>query len=392
MDMFWKSKNWELNDKHFRSLEQAPFRRKLPMPQISPGVTLIRGPRQIGKSTWLKLLLQHHVKRGDSCFFYTCEDLEDYRDLSELLKSQKGTRYFFLDEVTFVKEWWRAIKKIVDTDADVCLVLTGSNSYDLRQGLDLMPGRWSPTAGELSLLPMPFEEWSEMRLQARWPTLPLLEGLRAYMRVGGFPAAMAEAGAKAMTPTHALHTYQRWIMGDVIKLGRQEAFMKELLVQLVKTMGSSISLQKLAQKTQLMSYHTVQDYISILEHAFALRTVYAYDPETDTFRFKKEKKFYFTDPIVYWAVLDLAGISATPDHEEQMAEMLAAEWLSRRYKRMGYYSSQNGEVDFISEKKWAVEIKWANAVHNLSKAYKNLHIAHKSVWFQGHFFRDPNRS
>ncbi len=384
--MFWKSEGWHLQDRHLEGLRTAPFQRKLPPIQLSPGVSIIRGPRQVGKSTWLKLLLKEKLDLGAKCFYTSCEDLGDYQDLGELLRSQKDVDYFFLDEITFVTEWWRAIKKAVDSSANVTFVLTGSNSNDLKQGLDLMPGRWSTSAGELYLLPMLFDEWCGVRKEANWPELSKLDALKGFMKVGGFPAAVAEAGADFKPIEHSKKTYERWILGDVAKLNRQEVFMKELLGQLAKTMGSSISLQGLAQKTQLMSYHTVQDYISILERAFAVRTFYAYDPNTDSFRFKKEKKFYFTDPIIYWIALEMAGMKIPDDPEEQLAEMIAAEWLSRKHKRLGYYSSKEGEVDFISQRDFAIEVKWAPVVHNLSKAYKNLIIANKMVWHQNNFF------
>jgi uncharacterized protein len=386
MDFFWKKQNWEQTDRHLLALQEAPFRRGLPSVELQPGITLIRGPRQVGKSTWLKLLLKKELDLGHPCFYYTCEDLNDYRDLIELIQSQKGVIYFFLDEVTFVKEWWRAVKKATDTDPKKVLVLTGSNSYDLRQGLDLMPGRWSHGAGELSLLPMLFEEWCSMIEQAKWPKKENLQRLRDYMRIGGFPAALAEAGPEMKSPEYAKQIYTRWILGDTIKLNRQELFMRELLGQLAKIIGSSVSLHTLAQKTQLMSYHTAQDYLSVLEQAFALRSLYAYDPDKDSFRFKKEKKFYFTDPIIFWVAHELAGTKPSEDYESQLAEMIAAEWLFRKFKRLGYYSTRDGEVDFIVGREKAIEVKWAPVVHNLSKTYKNLHLPDKRVWTQGNFF------
>ena len=386
MDFFWKKPGWEQEDRHLSALKAAPFKRGLPAVRLSPGVTLIRGPRQVGKSTWLKLLLKEQVDLGASCFYTTCEDLNDHKDLAELIKSQKEVSYFFLDEITFVDEWWRAIKKATDTDFKKVFILTGSNSYDLRKGLDLMPGRWSKEAGELQLLPMLFEEWRSMIIQAGWPERERLQQIRDFMRIGGFPTALAEAGPEMNTPEYAKKVYARWIMGDTIKLKRQEIFMRELLGQLAKTMGTSTSLHGLAQKTQLMSYHTAQDYLSILEQAFALRSLYAYDPEKDQFHFKKEKKFYFTDPIVYWVAHDLAGMKVPDDYESQLAEMIASEWLFRRFTRLGYYSTRSGEVDFVLGREKAIEVKWAPVVHNLSKTYKNLVCADKRVWHQGSFF------
>lgn len=386
MELFWKKPNWENEDRHLSLLKTAPFQRKLPNVSLSPGVTLIRGPRQVGKSTWLKLLLKEQVDRGESCFYYTCEDLNDHKDLAELIRSQQGATYLFLDEVTFVDEWWRSIKKTVDTDHKKIFVLTGSNSYDLRKGLDMMPGRWSETAGELELLPMLFEEWCSMIRQAGWPEKERVEQIRDFMRIGGFPSALAEAGPTMESPKRSKEIYARWILADTIKLRRQELFMRELLGQLAKTMGNSVSLHGIAQKTQLMSYHTAQDYLSILEQAFALRSFYAYDPEKDQFHFKKEKKFYFTDPIVYWVAHELSGMKVPDDYESQLAEMIAAEWLFRKFKRLGYYSSRSGEVDFVIGRDRAIEIKWSPIVHNLSETYKKLVCADKQVWFQGSFF------
>ena len=77
MDLFWKNPDWEQKDRHLKSLKEAPFRRNLSPVVLSPGVTLIRGPRQVGKSTWLKLLLKEHLEAGRNCFYYTCEDLKD---------------------------------------------------------------------------------------------------------------------------------------------------------------------------------------------------------------------------------------------------------------------------------------------------------------------------
>ena len=135
-----------------------------------------------------------------------------------------------------------------------------------------------------------------------------------------------------------------------------------------------------------MSYHTVQEYLSILEHAFALRTLFAYEPETDSYRFKKDKKYYFTDPLIYWATFDLVGVEPPADFEASLAELIAAEHLGRNNKRLGYYSNRNGEVDFVSGKNMAIEVKWSPVATNLSKAYLNLNIANKTVWTQGNFF------
>jgi predicted AAA+ superfamily ATPase len=390
MNMFWEKEKWEESDKHLVELQRSPFQRKLPPLEIDEGLTIIRGPRQVGKSTWLKLLLKEHLGKGSKCFFYSCEDLEDYKDLLALLEPHIEDRIVFLDEITFVDQWWRAIKKIIDSRLGVKIVVTGSNAFDLRKGLDFMPGRMAKSSGEIYLLPMLYQEWLEARKQAGWKTLSHVEGIRAFMRIGGFPMAVAEAGEQADVPQQARQVYQRWLRGDVVKLNRQELYMKELMGRLAKTMTSALSLQGIAKETQLMSYHTAQDYIAILEQAFALRVLYAYNPEKDAFHVKKARKFYFTDPMVYWVALEWAGMKTPENYEDQIAELLASEFLHRSYSRLGFYSSAQGEIDFMQKRDFALEVKWSEKSHNLSKAFKNLRIPNKKVWYKTNFFEPIN--
>lgn len=391
MDRFWEKRGWETEDKHLSALKNADFQRSFPPLKPSSGLQSIRGPRQIGKSSWLKTVLSQQVKAGKKCFFHSCEELKDFKELSEILKPLRSHDVILLDEISFVSEWDRAIKHLIDSGFKGSLVVTGSNAFDLRQGLDRMPGRWAQDGGkgEHLLLPMEFEEWMSMRLQAGWKiSEDPVENLSAFFRIGGFPTCLAEAGSKLKDPIEAKKTYHRWLVGDVRRKDRQEIYLRELLGQLALTSSSAISLQKLAQKTQMMSYHTAQEYISILEDCFAVRTLYCMDPETGSIRFKKEKKFYFTDPILYWIALDWAG-HPTPEHwPEKMAEQVAHEFLARRAKRLGYLSTPKGEVDFFDPKRWAIEVKWASVPRNISRAYFDLLIPRKVVWTQGNFLKE----
>jgi predicted AAA+ superfamily ATPase len=115
------------------------------------------------------------------------------------------------------------------------------------------------------------------------------------------------------------------------------------------------------------------------------------DPETGTVRYKKDKKFYFTDPILYWISLEWAGHPVPSQSAEKMAEQVAHEFLARRAKRLGYLSSPKGEVDFFDPKRWAIEVKWSKAPKNLSRAYLDLLIPVKMVWSQSNFIQELPR-
>jgi uncharacterized protein len=132
----------------------------------------------------------------------------------------------------------------------------------------------------------------------------------------------------------------------------------------------------------------MSDYISVLESCFALRTLYAVDSQTGAFQFRKNKKFYFTDPLIYWVAKRLSGRKEDLRAEEKLAEMVAHEALARRKGRLGYLSVASGEVDFILPSEWAVEVKWSPVPTNLSSAYKNLVLPFKTVWTHGNYLRE----
>ena len=230
-----------------------------------------------------------------------------------------------------------------------------------------------------------FEEFEDARSQANWRTDDRVSELRAYFRSGGFPLAVSSAGATGRPSKGVCSTYLKWILGDVKKLGKDPDKIEEILIQIYKTMQNPVSFQTLAKKTSIGSPNTVIDYIRVLEASFCLRTLYAVDPNTGVRKHRSDKKFYFTDPLVYWIAADLAG-DKTPEHwEEAIAELSANEHLFRRFQRFGYFRTSKGEIDFMAAGKWAVEVKWAPVVTSLSKTFHDTQLPQKIVWSHSNF-------
>jgi predicted AAA+ superfamily ATPase len=386
MEFFWKKPNWEEQDVQLKRLKGQPLARRFPELSLLPGLYIIRGPRQVGKSTWLKVLLSQLGQRyaPEQILFASCEHLTNAQDLGHFLESHRDRKVLLLDEVTFVKDWDRAIKHFVDSRPFDLLIVTGSNAADLRRGADTMPGRFR-AGGEHFLRPMDFEEFTQLRASAGWAKPTRLEELRTYFRVGGFPTAVIEAGPEGIVPETVLDDIWRWLLGDARKLGRSEQYLREMLGQIALTLSTPLSLQKLSQRTQMGSHHTAQQYVELLEDCFALRTLHAIDIDTGAYRFKKEKKFYFSDPLIYWIALRENAIRAPEQSEERIAEMVAHEHLARRTRKLGYFSSTGGEVDFVALPDAAYEVKWSSQPSNLSRAFKTLKVTNKKVWYQDNF-------
>ena len=386
MQFFWEIPHWEQSDRDLSKMRRMPFQRPFPFIPQKPGLYIIRGPRQVGKSCWLKTILSFHAK-SSKCFYQSCEEIENFQALGELLRSTKDRDLVILDEVNFVEGWDRAIKHAVDAGYPKMLIITGSHAHDLKRGADRMPGRFDE-GGEFFLLPMSFDEFCEARRQAGWSSENRLSELRAYFRSGGFPTAVAESGVHSKIPRKSMDTYWRWLSGDIVKLGKSESVVREFLVQVLKTMQSPISLTSLAKKSGVGSHNTALDYMDILESCFATRTLFAIDMDTGGLRFRKDRKFYFTDPLLYWIALEHSGLKIPDNSESQLAEMVAHEHLTRRYSRFGYHGNDKGEVDFILPSQWAIEVKWSPVALNLSKTFLQLQIPEKIVWTQVNYLSE----
>jgi predicted AAA+ superfamily ATPase len=86
--------------------------------------------------------------------------------------------------------------------------------------------------------------------------------------------------------------------------------------------------------------------------------------------------------------MEWAGHKIPENWEEKMAEQVVHEFLARKEKRFGYYSSPKGEVDFFSPHQWAIEVKWTSIPQNISRAYFDLLIPKKKVWSKTNYLQE----
>ncbi|MEI8165977.1 MAG: AAA family ATPase, partial [Chloroflexales bacterium] len=96
-----------------------------------------------GKSTflikqWIAKLVAERTVDPANILFLSCEGLTDYSDLLETIATWRhgrgpGPQVLFLDEVSFVHEWQRAVLHHVNTGVldTACVVVTGSNAQAL---------------------------------------------------------------------------------------------------------------------------------------------------------------------------------------------------------------------------------------------------------------------
>ena len=431
-NILWQDKSLISHDPKIREMNAQRFRWR---PQVLDEFDLdrfaiytLRGPRQVGKTTALKILindlLQDKGMLKEQVMYYSCDNIDDYKELIELLETyldhmrklnlQKKRLYIFLDEVTSVKDWQRGIKYLVDAGklSQAGMVLTGSNAADLRKGMERLPGRRGKTGGpDKIMLPLTFREYVSLinpdlfalftkRLadgidifsldQTALKTLLLLQPhlgelailYEQFLITGGFITAI-----NAYFPEHEIgyavyELYQQWLRGDISKAGRNERTARQIINELITISVSAFGWETIAKKIGVASHKTVSEYIETMEDSFVLKTLYQIDINTRRPRIKKLKKAYFLDSFILWSLWgwvdnwlvysdNVSRSLAGADMKARLTEQVIANELFYRFDRPDWFNSRvffwkNGvEIDFIIKKEkelLSVEVKYQKNV------------------------------
>ncbi len=361
-------------------------------PQNIPGIYTLVGGRQIGKTTLLKQWMLHLLKKHvspNSIAFLSGELIQDHFMLMHLLERQlqnmpeERMKYLILDEVNYIKDWDKAIKYAADAGLleRVILFLTGSDSAFIKEARMRFPGRRGKASTvDFHYYPLSFRETVFLKLNLTSEECLTSEGLyrefEHYLIHGGFLTAINDFAQNKTISAATLTTYSDWIRGDILKRGKHEHSLREIIEGILKRYGSQVTWNSLCKDQAIDHPQTIYDYVTLLEEMDAVFVQKALIEDALNGAPKKARKLYFTDPFIYHALNAWIKPEIDP-YTSQIAPQLAnpqivATWVEgcvvthfRRYYSTFYIKGSDGEVDiaYIKEKKfWPVEIKWTNQI------------------------------
>lgn len=369
---------------------------RFPVPEVDsldlsrPGIHILRGPRQVGKSTDLKLLVRRALQEGlpPRRVVYLSLDLFENQPTVELVRTviralelaDGGTgeamgsplvtpRLVLLDEVTSAESWRTAIKVLWDDgaiDADV-VVCTGSSAIDLAYGAaERLPGRRG-AGRDMLVLPQSFASFARAlapqlpdglgltvaeilsddgraRLLDAHPHLPALRvALERYLLFGGLPAAVAEAASGADGPSEqTLSVLWDSLVREVQRRGASLSATHALIERIARSLGSKLSWSRLARElsvplgkptrargSAVNDPRTVQSYVELLAVNYFAVVLYFWKTDSGSADLAKDKKVYFGDPLL----LTIARTrTALPFDAHAAVENALAVALYRRYE------------------------------------------------------------
>ena len=396
-------KEFSLYDPHLQSLAQLKYQysadwwRNLAID--TPGIYILTGGRQVGKSTSCKLLIKHClIKKNflpNQVLYLPCDEIFDAKEISSnirfFLDSLLGQPFLLIiDEITFVKDWDRVIKALADEGyfrQGLCL-LTGSDTIILKDAAMRFPGRRGKAAQtDFHLYPLSFSEYIHLIIPGKKPNLEDLRlHFQNYLQCGGYLRAINDFAQEGSIAQATYTTYEQWIRGDFLKQGKSESTLIAVLHALLTIGVSQISYSTLTQKIGVISKETCIDYCRLLERMDILINLQAFDQNKKQGFPRKDRKFHFTDPFIqhmlsHW--LKREGFFNNVLNESNLVEACVASHC-HRFGNTFYFKGQ-GEIDviFLRDKLLqAIEIKWANDVRlndlKMLKHFKNSLILTKS--------------
>lgn len=323
-------------------------------------IIVILGPRQTGKTTLSKTLIEDFKNEGA---YFDCQ-LAEVREafvvgrpqLLQNLISDKKIVVF--DEAQTIQNIGTILKVHHDHFPNTQIIATGSSSFDLANKIiEPMTGR----AIEYTLLPLSIPE-IEKSLKI---TKEILDDIFLY---GSYPAVIAKENTEDKLVT-IKNISTNYLYKDVFifEAIRNPKIFEDLLKLLAFQMGQIVSIAELATSVGV-SRSVVQKYIRLLEQTFIIKVVHSFsnNPRSEL---KKAMKIYFIDTGVRNALVGIkGGVESRDDKGFIFENFYFCELLKKNSLEifpaeiMFWRTRKQLEIDFIEKDGKniaATECKWS---------------------------------
>lgn len=316
---------------------------KLQQELTQPEILILLGPRQVGKTTLLRMLEDYAKQKGFKTVFFDLEQPQVLADFNrpdkEIVQiiSESG-EIVFIDEFQYVRNISKIFKSIFDAKKKIKIICSGSSSLEIHKHLK------ESLAGRRFLYRIYPLEYTEIRNS--YPGFTFDE----YLRFGGMPG-LTHTDSTERKPQILNELVGSYILKDIKSLLKEEnirAF-NHLLYLLAQNQGSTISVHSLSSEVGLSS-KAINRYLDILEETYVNYRIYSYSKNLGN-ELKKSCKTYLYDLGVRNMLLkDFSTIDSRPDKgiilESFVFLKLEAMLLSNMEIKF-WRTKDGGEVDFI---------------------------------------------
>ncbi len=340
---------------------------RLILPQIidrlstSDKAVVIYGPRQVGKTTLCREVIDH---LGLKALTVNADELRyldvlSSRDHRKLLDFVSNHQLLFLDEAQRIPDIGINLKILIDNAPHLKILVTGSSSFELASTISepLTGRKWV-----YSLYPI-----ATCELKALFNPFELNSQIEERLILGSYPQ-LFQFERFDQKCDYIRQVASDYLYKDLLALHevRHADKIRKLLKLLAFQIGNEVSLTELGTQVE-MSKETVARYLDLLEKTFVLYPLTGFSRNLRK-EVSKMNKYYFYDVGVRNSLIDnFKPLSERDDHGALWENFLMMERLKlNHYQRKAVTSYfwrtyTGGEVDYVEEGGGALagfEFKW----------------------------------
>jgi predicted AAA+ superfamily ATPase len=361
---WWKTGEFPSDDPEKERYEASSFKwkpRLLRILESEDVIYTLRGPRRVGKTTSLKLIIEQFLSEGvlpKNIFYFSCDQLYnlpylDQEDLAGVLtkylnfRESKERAFIFIDEVTRLPDWQRRIEPLLRKRLfkNCTAIFTGNHCIDVRK----RPNSLVDLRGEanlkkhknpnLVLLQPKFSEYvetqdkvirehiekqklhtrekrEELLLSLANNTIPdEIDDLMLYIRelnsllsdyliTGGNCQAVHEFLSTGTISQSTYNAFIELIRTDIMEWGYNEYFAKQILGRIIETITTPVTWNSLKGKTAAKDHKTSNSYAELLIDTFIVNCHYKLKvgkSSSKPYYSSQDKKIYIRNPFVFHA-------------------------------------------------------------------------------------------
>ena len=358
-------------------------------------ISLIVGPRQVGKTTIMNEIKKYLDKEGKKSIFLSLDyelDSVFFKSQEELLRKiklnlGKDGGFVFIDEIQRKENAGLFLKGIYDLGLPYKFIISGSGSLELKEEInESLAGRKK----DFFMGPVDFEEFVNFKTEYRYEDNlqdffeiekeKTFNFLKEYLNFGGYPRVILEETEKEKRSIID-QIFRSCIEKDIIyllKSDRIDAFVLMIKILASQT-GQLINYTSLATQTGL-SVPSLKKYLWYAEKVFIIKIVQPF--------FTNKQKEITKSPVVYFIDLGLRNFSLNMfgriEDNEQLGLIFQnfiynkiSKEIEGNLKSINFWRTKEGaEVDFVVRDGLSllpIEVKFSNFLKaEISRSFRSF--------------------
>lgn len=353
-------------------------------------ILILKGSRQVGKTTILQLLKNQLEQDGKTVIYLAADDMDNanlFHSPNNLINYLEQTSHFpktflyvMIDEFQYIKQAGLFLKNLFDKyKTNLQLIVSGSSSLEITKNTEFLTGRHI----EFMISPVTFKEYFNFIEQTNITALPLsnfraIEQLyrtfqtkldtvfNEYITYGGYPEVVTTrtvADKKILLSSLA----QTYIKKDIIHLQYIEHItgFNNLLRILANQIGQLVNLTELSNTSDL-AINTVKKYLDIIQGTYVVDFLPPFYRNVRSEITKMQKVYLLDMGLKNYLLRSFDSLSI--DTNGGVVENVVYLMLRQHYDtdRLRFYRTRTGtEIDFVvadGTTQLLCEVKYRNHV------------------------------